>query len=102
VEINHSQRPGDDSCLFEIGVISHVNANTVAFEGFIMPGCCEEFSLDLDMPDDALSVEASWLREPADFDVYLQRLSPYLKLDCETCLIEVTDSNFYWHFNQQR
>ena len=82
-------------------MISHVNACTVGFHGFIKPGCCEDFSLELDMPDETLTVDASWLCDSAEFDVDLPRMSPYLQISCETCLIAVTGANFHWHFQRQ-
>ena len=100
IKIDHSNCPGDDSCLFYIGVISHVNACTITFHGFVKSDCSEDLSLELDMFDDSLTVDASWLHEPAEFDVHLSRLSPYLHLSCETCIIHVMDADFHWHFQQ--
>lgn len=100
VQIDHSDCPGCDSAIFEIGVISHVDGCTVAFHGYIKPGCCEDFDLELDMIDEELSVEPSFLYDAVHFDVYSSRLSPYLRIDCKTCEIAVTESSFHWHFKK--
>ena len=47
IKIDHSNCPGDDSCRFYIGVISHVNACTITFHGFVKPDCSEDLSLNI-------------------------------------------------------
>ena len=96
IKIDHSNCHRDDSSLFYIGVIGHLKGSTITFHSLAKPDCSEDLSLKLDISDDSLTVDASWLHELAEFDAHLSKLSPNLHLSsCETCIIHVMDADFH-------